>query len=155
MIACICAFFLLVTARSFCTHQRSRLTKIVIFNTSFKKIDGSCSPLGVAARLHGKLCEKSLETHLHRLFLRKTRTTWATAFPRINSHTTTVTVLTATAPTTLVASCVFVLLGPTLITRRRRRVPSQKSTSPSSSARASFVSSVKAHLTTLPPRASS
>ena len=50
----------------------------------------------------------------------------------------------------IVASCVFVLLGPTAITRRRRRVPSTMSTSPSSSTRASLVSlvntrSVKTH----------
>ena len=40
----------------------------------------------------------------------------------------------------IVASCVIVLLVPTAITRRRRRVPSTMSTSPSSSARASLVS---------------
>ena len=49
-----------------------------------------------------------------------------------------------------VASCVFVLLVPTPITRRRWRVPSTMSTSPSSSARASLVSLVKTHLATLP-----
>ena len=48
----------------------------------------------------------------------------------------------------IVASCVFVLLVSTLITRRRRRVLSTMSTAPSSSARASFVSHVKTHLTT-------
>ena len=49
---CLCAsvFFWSGTARarSFCTHQRSRLTKIAIFNTSFIWIDGSCSSSGVA-----------------------------------------------------------------------------------------------------------
>ena len=50
----------------------------------------------------------------------------------------------------IVASCVLVPLVPTLITRRRRRVPSTMSTSRSSSARASLVSPVKTRLTTLP-----
>ena len=59
------------------------------------------------------------------------------------------TVLTATAATTL-SLRVCVLLVSILITRRRRRVPSTMSTSPSSSTRASLVSSVKTHLTNPP-----
>ena len=53
----------------------------------------------------------------------------------------------------MVASCVFALLVPTPTTRRRRRVPSIMSTSPSSSTRASLVSR---HISQrYPPRASS
>ena len=44
----------------------------------------------------------------------------------------------------------LVLIGPTPITRRRRRVPSTMSTSRSSSTRASLVPFVKTHLATLP-----
>ena len=55
----------------------------------------------------------------------------------------------------IVASCVFVPLVPTATTRRRRRVPSTMSTSPSSSRRASVVSSCQdtSRKVTLPGRA--
>ena len=71
-------------------------------------------------------------------------------FPRINCNTTTVTVLAATAATTLSLRVTQFLyhvlcLGIT-ITRRRRRVPSTMSTFPCSSARASLVSLVETHL---------
>ena len=63
------------------------------------------------------------------LWYRGTRTTRAMAFLRTNCRTTTATVLTATAGATL-SLRVLVLLVPTAITRRRRRVPSTMSTSP-------------------------
>ena len=66
-------------------------------------------------------------------FCDTTRMTWAMASPRINCNTTTVTVLAASAATTL-SLRVCVLLVSTLITWRPRRVPSTMSTSPSSSA---------------------
>ena len=123
--------------RSFCTHQRSRLAKTTIFNTSFKQIDDSCSSHGVAARLHDKLCENSFKTHLPGLrcgaFLRYTLWNKDDMGPRINSHTTTMIVLTATAAAHIVASCVLCFSSQTLITRRRPRVPSSMSASPSAS----------------------
>ena len=48
----------------FCTHERSRLTICTVLSTSLIQIDGSCSSLGVAARLHGNLCHNWLKTHL-------------------------------------------------------------------------------------------
>ena len=70
------------------------------------------------------------------------------AFPRTNFRTTTFHRIDSHCRSHIVASCVFVLLVPTAMTRRRR-VPSTMSTSPSSSTRPRHISK------SYPPRASS
>ena len=68
-VACILVFFFwsgAARARSFCTRQRSRLTNIAIFNTSFFQIDGSCSSPGVAGCSTARQALRHLRTGRHR-----------------------------------------------------------------------------------------
>ena len=131
VIACDCVF-LLVTARS-------GWRKPQFCDTSF---EGCSSPSG-AARLNGKLRDCVMFQDRLSRSRSHSRIGWAMAL-RIKCTTTTVTALSATAATTL-SLRVCVLLVSILTTRRRRRVPSTMSNSPSSSTRASLVSSVKTH----------
>ena len=128
-------------------HQRSRLVEHTNCQHLSKQINGSCSSLSGAARQHDKLCDCVMFQNTPSLSRSQSRIGSAMAFPRINWNTITVTALAATAATTL---SLRVLLVSILFTRRRRRVPSTRSTSPSSSTRVSLVSSVKTHFTKPP-----
>ena len=83
-----------------CMHHHG-WPKPQFVNISEIQIDGSCSSLSVAARLHGKLCDCVTFQGTPPRSRSQSRTGWAMAFPRINCNTTMVTVLTATAATTL------------------------------------------------------
>ena len=136
-------------ARSFCTHERSRPPNPQFLSTTITKIDGSCSSssdwrCAVAGRAF--VTVTSVNTHPRGLPLRGflshhgTKTTWTMAFPRINCRTTTATVLTATAASTLsLRACLYLFLSHHLSQVHRRQTP----TSSSYSGRATLVSSVK------------
>ena len=115
-----------------------------------------------AARLHGQLCENSLKAHLHGFPLRgfswytmRNKDDLGDGVPTDQLSHNRCESTDSHCSSHIVASCVFVLLVSTLITRRPRRVPSTMSTSPGSSARTSLVSLVTTHITKLPSRAGS
>ena len=112
----------------------TQLTNIAIFNTSFMQIDGSCSFPGVArctaARQALCHCQRtSSRPPCAGLYvIPRNKDDTGNGVPKDQLSHNHCDCIDGHCNSHIVASCVFVLLVPSTMTRRRRRVPSTMST---------------------------